>query len=584
MRTTRTINKDASMRRTDTRLWLVRLFAFVLLVGGTYLVYQERLHFVRREPPIHSEITALPLYALYSFLRMLTAYAFSFLFALLYGFAAAKSKTNERIMLPILDILQSVPVLGFFPAAVFFFINLAHGHHIGIEMASVFLIFTSQAWNITFGVYEALTTIPHDLREAVEAFRLNPYTKFQRLLFPACVPKLVYNSILSWAGGWYFLIACEIIAVGPANFKLRGLGAFLMRVTESGNLSAAAAGLVVLITLIVLLDVFVWRPLTGWSDKFKYEFAASTVRTRQTFGLRFWRRVWRVRFLRRTVRAIVMGLDRFAERIIVFLWNRLTTSAWQRAAKPARWVGTAILAGGVLWGLVWATTALGAVFAAPVPSDAHLIPLAILASIGRLAVAYFISLAWTLPVAAAIGRSEKASDVLTPIFQIAASVPATALFPLIVFVLVRLTGGMNVAAIALILTGMQWYLLFNLIAGVRGIPGEIQEAARSMNLKGALYWRRILLPGVFPSLVTGSVTGWGGGWNALIVSEYVVYSGTTYTAFGIGAMLSQATYQSGRSALILLSLLSMVAVITLSNHFVWRRLYAVAASKYNFDS
>jgi NitT/TauT family transport system permease protein len=512
---------------------------------------------------------------------MLAAYILSLTFALTYGYAAAARKWAEKVLLPALDVLQSVPVLGFFPVAVGFFILLFRGERVGIELASVFLIFTSQAWNMAFGVYESTTTIPKDILRATASYGTRGWLKFKRLYFPASLPKLVYNSMMSWAGGWYFLMACEIIALGARRFTLPGLGSFLLDSSDKGRVDLILLGLAVLILIIVALDALFWRPLTSWAKKFTYQMTPAGQTTPQSVWLSQIKDMFILfRFNRGWV--ALLRLARIVNQPINNLIRRVENlRAWPRIKRALRSISLAVLAAAALYGTYWALQGLMRLFSHPIPSEAKAIPLSILASFLRLAMAYILCLAWTVPTAVLIGENERVSRFLMPLIQVTASIPATALFPLIVVVVVHhLWGGMNLASILLILTGMQWYVLFNLIAGVRAIPADLKEAVRSFGVSRWSYLRRVLLPGIFPSLITGSITGWGGGWNALIVSEYLRFQGKTRTVFGIGMLLDKATYETGNSLMILLCLVGIIMVIVLMNQLLWRKLYAKASTKY----
>jgi NitT/TauT family transport system permease protein len=554
---------------------------YVLLLG-IILAFAGSIYAVSHGPlpageSLEAEPQRLPIYAAWSLLRMTVAFVAALLFSIAYGYVAATSRRAERILMPLLDILQSVPVLGFFPAATFVFVRLSHGGRIGFELASIFLIFTSQAWNIAFGVYEAITTIPQDSLDALSSFGVRGLRRFRLLYLPACVPKLVYNSILSWAGGWYFLIACEIITDGPMAHPLPGLGTFLTRASDAGRTGWIVAGITVLVLIIVTMDVFIWRPLGAWAEKYRYEFAASTVR--HSLALDFWRRSRLGRGLRRLGHAVLAPLDGLIDRLS-------PATPPDQPRSPPRRIGGAIVLVGLCalgaWLLFLAGVALVHVLAWPWPREAALIPPAIGASFLRLLAAYIIALAWTVPLTAWATDRPRAMRVVQPLAQIGASVPATALFPLIVAVVVRHLGGREVASVLLVLTGMQWYLLFNLIGGAQSIPGDLKEASRAFGMRGRRYFRTLLLPAMIPSLVTGSITGWGGGWNALIVSEYFVYEKKPIEVFGIGALLDHATY-GGSPAMTVLTLFSMVTVIVLMNRFFWRRAYARAADRFKVE-
>lgn len=526
-----------------------------------------------------AEASYVPLYAVYSLFRMLAAYAISLVFALSVGFLAASSRRWEMLLLPILDVLQSVPVLGFFPAALYFFVTLTKGNPAGIEMASIFLIFTSMVWNMTFGVYESIKTIPLEYRDAVASFGANPVLRFSRLTFPSCIPKLIYNSMLSWANAWYFLIACEIIVVGSADYELPGLGSYLMKSVQVGNIGAMTFGLIVLIAIIILIDVLIWRPFVVWSQKYRFEEAASSLGydrslvldlmrkmswTRKMRG--FFRRLW-VRLFRQLMDGYAWISTRFPLRT-----NRIVRTAWSYTV----WTSLILSIGWVFFYLAYLLI-LGW------PDEARSIPAAMLSSLARVIVAYFLSLAWTLPVVLWINEHPKWLRVLTPIVQIGDSIPAVAFFPILVALFAGMHGGLNIAAILLMMTGMQWYLMFELLAGLGSIPQDLRELSASLGLPRRLYWKRVVIPAILPSLVTGSITAWGGGWNSIFVSEYLVFREQVYQVRGIGALLSRSFYEDGNPQMILLTLLMLVVMIVLVNRLFWHRMYQQVARRYKIE-
>jgi NitT/TauT family transport system permease protein len=534
-------------------------------------------------PRFEATVEHLPYYGFCSFYRMLAAYVIALVFSVVYGLAAARSRVWERILIPAIDVAQSVPVVGFFPAAIYFFVALAHGSRLGVEMAAVFLIFTSQAWNMTLGVFEAVRTIPADSLETFEVFGVTRWLRLKRLLLPVCVPKLVYNSILSWVAGWYYLIACEIIAVGPAHYELPGLGSFLMRTAERGEWLAMVSGLVVLVLIIILMDLVVWQPLSVWAEKFRYELSAAPPVAGSLGMMEVFGAVGPA--MAHALRALLLPVGHMLSRAAAALPSipergRPVVTRAGRLLRVALNVALLALAG---WAIVRGAIALGAALRQPWPAEIRRIPAATVASMFRMAAAYAISLGWTLPVALAAGESARFKRFIAPTAEIVGSIPATALFPLIVVFVIRVTGGMNLASILLILTGMQWYLLFNLLAGVNQVPEDLKEAARAMGLSRVATWRKLTLPALVPSLITGSITAWGGGWNALILSEYFPYKGHVYQVMGLGALLDVATYQTGNSVMILLSLLSMVAVVLVFNRLMWRPLYERATERYRLD-
>jgi len=561
------------------------ILSFVMLAGVIALFFEFRSRVGAIHAPRFVVSTRhLPYYALCSFLRMLAAYIIALGFSIVYGLAAARGRLWERILIPLIDIAQSVPVVGFFPAAVYFFVALAHGSRFGVEMAAVFLIFTSQAWNMTLGVYEARKTIPADSMEVLDAFGVSGFLRLRRLLLPACVPKLVYNSILSWVAGWYFLIACEIITVGPASYRLPGLGSFLMEAADKGQVTEIIAGLLTLLAIIVAMDVIVWQPLSSWAEKFRYEFAATPQPAAASFGmLGVFADIGPAitRALQTTFRPVGRKISRALAQIPSPA--AMSRTSVTRIAPLLRFVLVSAVSLLGVWAITSGVFALFRALDQPWPSEVKMIPVATVASLARITIAYAISLGWTLPVALMASESRGFMRAVAPVAEIVGSMPATALFPLIVLFVVKVTGGMNLASILLILTGMQWYLLFNLLAGVNQIPEDLREATRSFGLSRIAGWRKLTIPALMPSLVTGSITAWGGGWNALILSEYFIYQSKTYRVVGLGSLLDDATYRTGNGVMILLSLLSMVAVVLILNRLVWRRLYGFSVERYRLD-
>jgi NitT/TauT family transport system permease protein len=511
------------------------------------------------------DLKKLPYYAASSFLRMSLAYFFSLCFALSYGYIAATNKNARKFMLPFLDILQSVPILGFFPAAVLFFIGLLPGRP-GVEVAAIFLIFTSMAWNMAFGVYESLTTIPKELVEAADSFGLHGWQRLESLTLPVCVPKMVYNSIVSWSVGWFFLVASEIISAGSESYKLPGLGSFLIDTTYSGKIALMLVGLSALIIIILLLELFIWKPMQSWADKYTYEYAGEKKPGRFIFNTK---------------------IIKYSFRFIFEAFSKITVTMYIAFHKH-RWVKIISKSLGYVI-LISVLAYLSYVFIVSInklllklPDEAYSIPLAIAYSFLRLSVAYMICIMWTIPAAYYIAKSNKASSYLMPFMEVVASIPAIALFPALVVIFIRV-GNLDLAAIILILTGMQWYILFNLIAGVKSIPKDLENAATAFGIKGKLYWKKVLIPAMFPSFVTGSITAWGGGWNTLIVAEYIVYKGQEYHLFGIGYLLYKATFKTPDSSMVILSVLGMSVTIIFLNRLIWQPLYRKALAKYKFD-
>ncbi len=554
------------------------------------------------QPGAAVQVGTLALYAVFSTTRMFFAFVLSLVFAIAYGTAAATGKRAGEVMLPLLDILQSVPILAFFPPALLFFYTAFNKSAIGSEIAIVFLIFTSMAWNMAFGVYEALTTLPTDLREAANVFGVRDWLRFRRLFFPATIPKLVYNSMLSWTVGWFYLVASEVISSASANvaFQRPGLGSYINNAGNSGDVVGILMGIATLTVVVLLLDTFLWRPLSVWSERFRMEQTAGGEQVRST--TQYERLRWLPRFPR-IRRYLSRRLARVAHR-----WSRAASPldrlyvGHPKAVRAVRWADLTMF--GVILVLVVVAGIVGlvGVVTAPIPYPASTyvsqLPVALLSSLGRLALAYGASVSWTIPVAALITRSPRASRIATPVLETVASIPATALFPLILAVSVALVGAFGLeaelAAFLVSLFAMQWYLLFNVIAGMRSIPGDMQEAAKVFGLKGRAYWRRVLLPGIMPSLLTGSITAWGAGWNALIVAEYISYGDRLYhVGAGVGYFISLSTYAGtgsgaplgfeGQGQLLLLSVLSLVLVVIAMNKLLWRPIINRASTKFRIE-
>ncbi len=527
----------------------------------------------------------LPLLAAFSTTRMVAAYLLSLVFAVVYGHTAATNKRAAVVMLPLLDVLQSIPILGFFPAALVFFVATFHGHPVGIELAVVFLIFTSMAWNMAFGVHEASTTIPQDLEAAAASFGLRGWTRFRLLAFPAAIPRLVYNSILSWTNGWFFLVASEIFSAGGTEFHRPGLGAFIAVAGRNGDVASIATGLAVLAAVVLALDIFLWKPLSVWSERFRLDTATGREIPRVPGPYERFRWLPRLPRLRREVFARLQPAAETYHR----LSHRIDRaySAHRKFVREVRLVDLTMFVIVFLIVTITGLVGLAQLFLRPLPTDAALLPMAALLSFSRLTVAYGIALAWTIPIAVLLGQSERASRYLTPVLEVFASLPATALLPVIIGVSLVIAGSIGtaaqLAAILIALFSMQWYLLFNLVAGVRGIPEDLRDAARSFGLRGATYWKRVLLPAMMPSLLTGSITAWGAGWNALIVSEYAQYANRLYVVPGLGSQLNQAVYPTPNNEMLILTILTMIVVVLAMNKLLWRPLFKRATQRYRLE-
>jgi NitT/TauT family transport system permease protein len=527
-------------------------------------------------PEISLSPLALPWYTLLSVGRMTAAYFLSLLFSLVYGYAAARNRDARMVLMPLLDILQSVPILSFLPV-VLLSLTAILPQSLAAELAAIVLIFTSQAWNMTFSFYQSMTTIPMELREAAAIFRLDAWARFKTLELPFAAIGLLWNSMMSWSGGWFFLMAAEIFRVGTRDFRLPGLGSYLQAAANEGDLRAVFAGLVTLILVIMLLDQFVWRPLTAWTDKFKVEMVEAE-RPPTSWFAHALSRSWLV--------------DQFGQRV----WNPFSEWVDDKLRQPLSghiaspelapdnrrsflvagvWVAFILL---VLYGAYRAVEVL-----TTLPKDVwRQLGFGLLATCARVAVALIITLLWTVPVGVLIGTNRRLANVLQPIVQVIAAVPATALFPIVLLALLHLPGGLNIAAIVLMLMGTQWYLLFNVIAGASAIPQDLRLTTELLQLSRVDRWRTLILPALFPFIITGSITAGGGAWNASIVAEHVEFGGRTFSTSGIGAIIAQAT-GTGDYALLLAGTLALVLAVVAINRLFWQRLYRVAEERYRLD-
>jgi len=525
-------------------------------------------------PVISLSPRALPYYGLQSIGRMAAAYLLSLIFTLIYGRIAAQNRRAEQVLMPLLDVLQSVPILSFLPV-VLLSLSAILPERLAAQLASIVLIFTSQVWNMTFAWYQSLTTIPVELREASQIFRFNGWLRFKVLELPFAAISLIWNSMMSWAGGWFFLMAAEMFTVGQRDYRLPGLGAYLQEAANQGDTHAIFWGIGALVLVIVALDQLAWRPLLAWADRFKLE----TVEGEKPPSSWFYDLLRRSRLLRGLAARVWRPLN---EAIDMWFIRRAATTARAEMERQGRpWLLYLL---GLFLGFGLAYGALrAALMLAMVPlSQWGEISLGVLATLLRVSTSLCIALAWTIPVGVVIGSNPRAAAVLQPLVQIAASVPATALFPIFLLLIVGLPGGLNLAAVVLMLMGTQWYLLFNTIAGASAIPQDLKYTSALIGLSRWERWRTLILPGLFPFIITGAITASGGAWNASIVAEYVEFGGRTLSTTGIGALIARAT-ATGDYPLLLAATLTMVLTVVLINRTLWRRLYRLAEEKYRME-
>jgi len=525
---------------------------------------------------ISRSVWALPAYAGYSLLRITIAYVLSLVFTLVYGYIAAYNHRAERFMIPLLDVLQSIPVLSFLPAVMLAMVGLFPGRQIGVEMGAIVLIFTGQVWNMAFSFYASLKSIPKEMREAAAIYRFSWWQRFMQMELPFSAIGLVWNSMMSVAGGWFALMVCEMFVLGSRDFRLPGLGSYLQTAASAGDTTSIIWGIATMVLVIVLLDQFVWRPVIAWAEKFKVEQVESTSVPRS----------WVLNFIQRSpglAKIREKTLHPIGERLLCHFAQKNDVSEHEAPAEPWRtWLLRAV-AMFVIIAVGYAVVRVAVILTGLQPSELREAGVGLGATFLRVNLALLIGALWTIPAGVAIGSNPRLARIAQPLAQIAASVPATALLPVILLLLIQIGGGLGLASIVVLLLGTQWYVLFNVIAGAMAIPTDLKECCSVFRIRGIERWKRLILPGIFPYLVTGLVTASGGAWNASIVAEYFHFKGHIYTTTGLGATISQAT-DSGNFDLLLAATIMMAAAVVTINRLVWRRLYGLAESRFRLET
>jgi NitT/TauT family transport system permease protein len=520
---------------------------------------------------------ALPKYAMFSVLRIAAAYLCSLGFTLVYGYIAAYNTRAEKFMLPLLDTLQSIPVLSFLPGVMLAMVSLFPTKQLGVELGSVLLIFTGQVWNMTFSFYSSLKNIPREMREVAEVYRWSWWQRFTQMEFPYAVIGLVWNSMMSVAGGWFFLMACEMFTLGDRDLRLPGLGSYLQTAANAGNTHAIFWGMGVMIGIIVAIDQLVWRPVIAWAERFKFEQVESTDAPVSPV----------LNFLRSS--RILPFVARYTTRparewlTLNFARRRTAERTSERSSRALwTWISRLVLAAAAA-GIAYAFAKMVVLLTHITGPELRSIFLGAGATLLRVAFTLFLAGLWTIPAGVMIGLKPKLSAIAQPIVQVAASVPATALFPIILLLLIRVGGGLGVGSIILLLLGTQWYLLFNVIAGATAIPTDLKEVCNVYQFGRRDRWRELFLPGIFPFLITGFVTASGGAWNASIIAEYFHFRGHTYMTTGLGAVISNAT-DTGNFRVLLAATIVMAAMVVTINRLVWRRMYNLAATRFKLEN
>ena len=522
----------------------------------------------------------LPVYAFYSVVRIGVAYLLSLLFAVGYGYVAAYNPRVEALMIATLDILQSIPVLSFLPALMLAMMALVPSRQLGIEMGAILLIFTGQVWNLAFSFYTSLKTIPREMIETSLIYRYSRWQRFWQLQMPFAAIGLIWNSIISVAGGWFALIACEMFTMGNKNFQLPGLGSYLKTAAEAGDTRAQLFGFLVVILIVIATDQLIWRPLIAWSDKFKFEQVESADRVTSP------------------ILALLQRSNLFSE-LPGKLWSRIEEPIYRemastrecRIVRPidevkggSRWSAVfwtvLVVCGAVaLWGAARAIAMLHALHW----MELKLLLEGALATFLRVNLSILIAILWTVPVGVAIGFNPRLSRFVQPVAQVLASIPATAFFPFIVGALLYAGIGLGPASIALMLLGMQWYILFNVIAGAMSIPSDLREVASLYRFTRMQRWTKLILPGIFPFLITGVITASGGAWNASVFAEYTQLKDRTLQINGLGSTIQVATDQNNFPVLLLATMLISIIVVSM-NRLVWRRLYNLAETRFKLEA
>jgi NitT/TauT family transport system permease protein len=515
----------------------------------------------------------LPYYAARSLLRMFIALFFSVLFTFVYGTAAARLRRAEVILIPALDILQSVPILGFLSITVTAFIALFPGSLLGLECAAIFAIFTSQAWNLTFSFYHSLVSQPRELDETARLFRLTKWQRFWKLDVPQSMIGLVWNGMMSFGGGWFFLVAAESISVLNKKYALPGIGSYVAAASADGDLGLVLLAIVVMVVMVLGVNFFFWRPLVAWSERFRNETTESAERPRSIVYDAL-RSSSLPRALGRELHPVGRLLDR-ATRPFGLAEHPLHTDVRRRRIGD---IVFAVVVGGVcVWGAylglryIADTVGLGAV--------PHVFVLGCYTFLRVVVIVIIGSLIW-VPIGVKIGMSPRIARSAQPLVQVLASFPANFIFPFVIAVFIATGIGLNIGGIVLMAMGAQWYILFNTIAGASAIPSDLREAMDDFDVTGWQRWRQFILPAIFPSYVTGGITAAGGAWNAAIIAEVVTYNHQTLVASGLGAYIAQATTK-GDFPEVLLGVAVMSLFVVLVNRLFWRRLYHLAETKYS---
>ena len=519
---------------------------------------------------------ALPAYAMFSLIRIAISYVISLIFGVGYGYVAAYNARAERVMIPLLDTLQSIPVLSFLPGVMLAMVALFPRRQFGIELGSILLIFSAQAWNMAFSFYSSLKSIPREMHEVAEVYRWSLWQKLVQMELPFAAIGLVWNSMISVATAWFYLMACEMFVLRKQDFRIPGLGSYLQTAANAADTRAILWGLVVMVGVIVAMDQLIWRPVIAWSEKFKFEPVAG-VQVPHSPVLDVLRSS---RVLPLLGRLFVSPAREHLNLHFAREWAHRRKDL--RTSRAARWVSYAIAAV-VSVGIAYAVLKMSVLAASVTRSELRSVFLGCGATLLRVECTLLIAALWTVPAGVLIGLNAKLSAIIQPIVQVVASVPATALFPIIILLLTRVGGGLAIGSIVLMLLGTQWYILFNVIAGAMALPTDLKDVCGVFRFGRWERWRELFLPGIFPYLITGFVTASGGAWNASILAEYFHLHGRTFSTTGLGAAISDAA-DRGNYPVLLVATMLMALVVLAINRLVWRRLYTLASTRFRLET
>jgi NitT/TauT family transport system permease protein len=529
--------------------------------------------------PISENARSLPLYAFYSVMRIGIAYVLSLVFAISYGYIAARNKRAEALMIAVLDILQSIPVLSFLPPVLLAMIALVPRHQLGIELGVILLIFTGQVWNLAFSFYSSMKSIPREMIEASRIYRYSGWQRFWQLEMPYAAIGLVWNSIVSVANGWFALMACEMFPLNGKNFALPGLGSYIQTATYDGDLHALLSGIATIVLIVVAADQLIWRPMIAWSEKFKFEQVEAADHVTSPI-LTLLQRSALINAITGSLRKRIEEpiYRRLAQTPECRIVQPIDSAAKRRGNSLAYWTLGIAFATAVAWtGLQCAFMLRNVTW-----PDLRLLLEGAAATFLRVNASLLISALWTVPVGVAIGFSPRIAHFVQPVAQVLASIPATAFFPILLIGLLRVGGGLGIGSMALMVLGTQWYILFNVIAGAMSIPSDLKEAASLYRFTRWQRWTTLILPGIFPYLITGMVTASGGAWNASVWAEYVSIQNRTLQTLGLGAQIQSAT-TNGQFPILLLATIMISLMVVTMNRLVWRRLYRLAETRYKLE-